>query len=119
MMVWISSMNRIAPSCLRIAASTAFRRFSKSPRYLVPATSAPRSSEKIVASSSTSGTSPSTMRLASPSAIAVLPTPASPTYSGLFLRRRHSTWIVRSISSPRPTSGSILPCRAMSLRSTA
>ncbi len=60
---------------------------------------------------STSGTSPSTMRLARPSASAVLPTPASPTYSGLFLRRRHSTWIVRSISSWRPISGSILPCQ--------
>ena len=30
-----------------------------------------------------------TMRLAKPSAMAVLPTPASPTNSGLFLRRRH------------------------------
>ena len=48
---------------------------------------------------STSGTSLSTMRLASPSAIAVLPTPASPTNSGLFFCRRHSTWIVRLISA--------------------
>ncbi len=39
----------------------------------------------------TSGTVPSTMRLAKPSAIAVLPTPASPASSGLFLRRRHNT----------------------------
>ncbi len=45
MMVWISSMKRTAPGIFRIAASTPFRRFSKSPRYLVPATSAPRSSE--------------------------------------------------------------------------
>ena len=44
MIVWISSMNRIAPGCFFSCASTAFRRFSKSPRYLVPATSAPRSS---------------------------------------------------------------------------
>jgi hypothetical protein len=44
------------------------------------------SSAKMVASGtrSTSGTSPSTMRRARPSAIAVLPTPGSPTYSGLF-----------------------------------
>ena len=27
-----------------------------------------------------------------------LPTPASPTSSGLFLRRRHGIWIVRSTS---------------------
>ena len=45
MMVWISSMNRIAPGTFFSAASTPLRRFSKSPRYLVPATSAPRSSE--------------------------------------------------------------------------
>ena len=32
------------------------------------------------------------------SAIAVLPTPASPTNSGLFFCRRHSTWMVRLIS---------------------
>ena len=55
------------------------------------------------------GTSPSTMRRASPSAIAVLPTPASPTSSGLFLRRRHSIWTTRSSSCSRPISGSILP----------
>ena len=35
-----------------------------------------------------SGTSPSTMRWAIPSAMAVLPTPASPTSTGLFLVRR-------------------------------
>ena len=45
MMVWISSTNRMAPGIFLIDASTLFRRFSKSPRYLVPATSAPRSSE--------------------------------------------------------------------------
>ena len=51
-----------------------------------------------------------------PSAIAVLPTPASPTSSGLFLRRRHSTWITRSSSCSRPISGSILPALASALR---
>src|ERR1039458_4178953 len=49
------------------------------------------------------------IRRANPSAIAVLPTPASPTNSGLFFCRRHSTWIVRLISASRPISGSILP----------
>ena len=44
----------------------------------------------MTALASTSGTVFSTMRRAKPSAIAVLPTPASPTNSGLFLRRRHS-----------------------------
>ena len=45
MMVWISSMNSTACGIFFSCASTAFSRFSKSPRYLVPATSAPRSSE--------------------------------------------------------------------------
>ena len=50
------------------------------------------------ASRSGAGTLPSAMRCARPSTIAVLPTPGSPTKIGLFLRRRLSTWIVRSSS---------------------
>src|SRR6187397_1629840 len=53
---------------------------------------------------------------ARPSAIAVFPTPASPTYSGLFLRRRHRISMVRSTSRVRPISGSILPSCASWLR---
>src|SRR5207247_5984496 len=53
-----------------------------------------------------------------PSAIAVLPTPASPTNSGLFFCRRHSTWMARLISKFRPITGSILPSRAFLLRLT-
>ena len=60
----------------------------------------------------------STMRSARPSASAVLPTPGSPISSGLFFRRRDSTWIMRSSSSARPISGSILPSRARCVRST-
>src|SRR5258707_15637389 len=74
------------------------------------------SSENTVAAASTSGTSESTMRFAKPSAIAVLPTPASPTNSGLFFCRRHRTWIARLISELRPITGSILPARAFLLR---
>src|SRR5579859_6690829 len=73
----------------------------------------------MVASSRTSGTSFSTIMRARPSAIAVLPTPASPTYSGLFLRRRHRISMVRSTSTLRPMRGSILPLRAASLRFVA
>ena len=40
--VWISSMKRMAPSCSVSSAMTLFRRFSKSPRYLVPANRRPR-----------------------------------------------------------------------------
>ena len=63
-------------------------------------------------SRSPSGTSPRTMRWASPSAIAVLPTPGSPISTGLFLVRRDRTWITRRISSSRPITGSSLPCAA-------
>ena len=64
------------------------------------------------------GTFLSWMRSASPSTMAVLPTPGSPTKTGLFLRRRQSTWMVRSISESRPTSGSICPLAARSTRLT-
>ena len=78
--------------------------------------SAPISSEKILFERRFSGTSPSTMRCAIPSAIAVLPTPASPTRMGLFLVRRERICNTRRISSSRPITGSSLPRRACSLR---
>ena len=67
---------------------------------------------------SVSGTSPATMRCARPSTMAVLPTPGSPISTGLFLLRRCSTWIARRISSSRPITGSSLPLRARSVRSS-
>jgi hypothetical protein len=48
---------------------------------------------------------------ASPSAIAVLPTPGSPISTGLFFVRRLSTCMHRRISSSRPITGSSLPGR--------
>ena len=115
-----SSMNRmISPSAAAISCSTAFRRSSNSPRYLAPATIAPRSSASRRLSLSDSGTSPLTMRWARPSTIAVLPTPGSPISTGLFLVRRASTWMVRRISSSRPMTGSSLPSRATWVRSRA
>ena len=89
--VWISSMNNTESGLAFSCFNTAFKRCSKSPRYLVPASNAPMSSECTCAVAKISGTSPCTILQAKPSAIAVLPTPASPTKSGLFLRRRHST----------------------------
>jgi hypothetical protein len=50
--------------------------------------------------------------------MAVLPTPGSPTSSGLFFWRRQSTWMVRLISLSRPISGSMRPSRAFLLRLT-
>ena len=64
-----------------------------------------------------SGTSPSTMRWASPSTTAVLPTPGSPMRTGLFLVRRDSTCTTRRISASRPMTGSSLPSRAAAVRS--
>ena len=45
-----------------------------------------------------SGTSASTIRRASPSAMAVLPTPGSPISTGLFFVRGERTWMTRRIS---------------------
>ena len=113
-----SSMKRtIWPSALLISARTALSRSSNSPRYFAPASSAPTSSAQTRFPFSPSGTSPATIRCASPSAIAVLPTPGSPISTGLFFVRRESTWITRRISSSRPTTGSSLPCSAASVRS--
>ena len=113
-------MNRmISPSAASISFSTAFSRSSNSPRYLAPATMAPRSSDSSCLFFSASGTSPLTMRSARPSTIAVLPTPGSPISTGLFLVRRASTWMVRRISSSRPITGSSLPSRARAVTSRA
>mmetsp|Transcript_56358 Transcript_56358/g.142541 ORF Transcript_56358/g.142541 Transcript_56358/m.142541 type:complete len:330 (+) Transcript_56358:2061-3050(+) len=93
------------------------RRSSNSPRYLVPDSSIPRSNSMIRLSINISGTSPSTMRLANPSAMAVLPTPGSPMSTGLFFCRRARIWMARSISSSLPTNGSISPSAAFCVRS--
>ena len=70
---------------------TALSRSSNSPRYFAPAISAPMSSATTRLSFSTAGTSPLTIRWASPSTMAVLPTPGSPISTGLFFVRRVST----------------------------
>ena len=48
--------------------------------------------------------------------MAVLPTPGSPMSTGLFLVRRDSTCMTRSISFSRPTTGSSLCSRASAVR---
>ena len=106
-----------SPSASVISFSTAFSRSSNSPRYLAPATIEPRSRPITRLPFRPSGTSPSTMRWARPSTMAVLPTPGSPMRTGLFLVRRESTWITRRISSSRPMTGSIFPWRASAVRS--
>ncbi len=113
-----SSMKVItSPSASVISFRTAWRRSSNSPRYFAPASIDPRSSATTRFPFKPSGTSPSTIRLARPSTMAVLPTPGSPISTGLFFVRRDSTWMTRRISSSRPMTGSSLPARARSVRS--
>ena len=109
-MVWSSSIKRTTcPSACSTSARTAFSLSSNSPRYLLPAMSAPKSRAMSRLSRRLSGTSPSAIRCANPSTIAVFPTPGSPIRTGLFLRLRDSTCITRRISSSRPITGSSLP----------
>ena len=112
-----SRKRTIWPAASWTSESTAFSRSSNSPRYLEPASSEPMSSAITRRSRRLSGTSPSTIRCASPSTIAVLPTPGSPISTGLFLVRRERTWITRRISSSRPITGSSLPASASAVRS--
>src|SRR3972149_3158732 len=77
-----STKRMTSPCALRISSITFFIRSSNSPRYLVPATRAARSSCTTRLLRSTSGTSPRVMRCASPSVMAVLPTPGSPIRAG-------------------------------------
>ena len=113
-----SSMNVTTwPSESLISSSTAFSRSSNSPRYFAPASIAPRSSATSRLPRNDSGTSPATIRWASPSTTAVLPTPGSPMRTGLFFVRRDSTWTTRRISASRPMTGSMPPARARAVRS--
>ena len=56
------------------------------------------------------------MDWARPSTIAVLPTPGSPTSTGLFLVRLERICMTRSDSRPRPTTGSRAFSRASWVR---
>ena len=61
---------------------------------------------------------PFAMRSARPCAMAVLPTPGSPTKTGLFFERRPRMRIVLSSCCSRPIIGSRVPARARSVRSS-
>jgi len=103
---WISSMKMMTS---RLAASSEMIPLSRSsnwPRYLVPATMRERSRARIRLFTREGGTSPSWMRTARPSTMAVFPTPGSPMSTGLFFRRRESTWTILSSSASRPMRGS-------------
>ena len=92
-------------------------RSSNSPRYFDLATSPDISRETSLFPKRISGTLPLTISCASPSTIAVFPTPGSPIRHGLFLPRRQSIWITRSISFFLPITGSRSPASAISVKS--
>ena len=99
-MVWISSMKRIAFGVLLDRLDHALE-----PLLELAAELGAREQRAHVErvddlrpSSGSRHLAPRGSRSARPSTMAVLPTPGSPTKSGLFLRRRASTWMVRSSS---------------------
>ena len=116
-MVCISSMNRMTSGCFFTSVRMARIRSSNCPRYLVPATTAVMSSEMMRLPNKARETRFSTMRSASPSAMADFPTPGSPIRIGLFFLRRLRICAIRSISFSRPTTGSSFPPSAALVRS--
>ncbi len=112
-----STNSRMRPSDALTSARTALSRSSNSPRYFAPATREPMSRLKIVRFRRPSGTSPRVIRWARPSTMAVLPTPGSPTSTGLFLVLRDRIWMTRRISLSRPMTGSSRPDEASATRS--
>ena len=116
MTVWISSMKRMSSSEPSSSWTTFFMRSSNSPRYLEPATREAKSRVQTCLPRRMSGTLPEAMSWASPSTMAVLPTPGSPRMSGLFFWRRARTCMTRSISRSRPMTGSSLPSAATLVR---
>ena len=116
--VWSSSIKRIMrPSLEATSRRTALSLSSNSPRNFAPASNAPTSSAMIREVRIDSGQSPFMMRCASPSAIAVLPTPGSPISTGLFFVLLDKTCMHLRISSSRPMTGSSFPLAASSFRS--
>ena len=102
----------IFPSESFISFKTAFNLSSNSPRYLAPAIKAPISNDQIVLSFKLFGISPLIILVASPSIMAVLPTPGTPTRTGLFLVFLDNILVILRISSSLPMTGSILPSLA-------
>src|SRR4030042_18028 len=91
-----------SPLASLTSSMTALRRSSHSPRNLLPATSAPMSRAMTLRFFREWGTSSAAIFCASPSAIAVLPTPASPTMTGLFLVRRGWVLLAGLVFPPPP-----------------
>ena len=116
---WSSSMKSKMSGFSTASSITPLMRSSNSPRNFVPATMAERSTWKRRLPMRLPGTSFLAIREASPSTIAVFPTPASPIRTGFDLVRRQRTVTVLSISASRPMTVSSSPFLAASVRSVA
>ena len=92
-------------------------RSSNWPRYFVPATTPVISSVIMRLLNRVGEQRCMTIISASPSTMALLPTPGSPIRMGLFFLRRPKISTTRSISRSRPTQGSNLPNAAWSVKS--
>ena len=86
-------------------------RSSNCPLYFVPATTVDISRDTILLSKRIRDTLRLIIRSASPSTMALFPTPGSPINTGLFFFRDR-IWAMRSISFSRPTTGSSFPSLA-------
>ena len=96
-----------------------FNLSSKSPRNFEPAKILAKSRENISLDFSFSGTSLFAILIASPSTIAVFPTPGSPIKTGLFFVLLDKTCISLLISSSLPMTGSNCPLEALIVKLTA
>mmetsp|Transcript_33499 Transcript_33499/g.53882 ORF Transcript_33499/g.53882 Transcript_33499/m.53882 type:complete len:292 (-) Transcript_33499:364-1239(-) len=111
-------MNNIMSPAFFTSSRIALNLSSNSPLYLVPAITAARSRATTLFPANLGGTFPSTIICASPSAIAVFPTPGSPIKQGLFFMRLTSICIALSTSFSRPTTGSSEPSLASLVKSS-
>ena len=91
---------------------------SNSPLYLEPANRLPISNDHSSCPFKNLGSFSETNFCANPSAMAVLPTPGSPTNKQLALNFLANTFIIVSNSISRPIMGSNLSLRAISVKFT-
>ena len=116
LIICASSMNIIVLPFPRKPANTSLNLSSKSPLYLDPASILPISRLYTSYSFKNSGTLLFTIFHAKPSAIAVLPTPGSPTIRTLFLLLLPKARAILSNSSDLPITGSTFSFCTSSLR---
>ena len=110
--VCISSINTIISGLFSNSLTRAFILSSNWPRYFVPATIAAMSNVTNLLPNNTGDVDFDDIRRASPSTIALFPTPGSPIRIGLFFFLLHNISVTRRISFSLPTTGSSFPSAA-------